>query len=44
LDLVFATVGRSLWVLDQALFPALVAIVIATTLVTPLALRWSLAR
>lgn len=43
-SLVFASLGLSLHVLDQGLYAAIVTVVIATTLVTPPALRMRLAR
>jgi len=42
--LIFAGVGKTLGVLNDALFSAVVVMVIATTLLTPVALKWSLAR
>ena len=42
--LVFASMGKALGVLDDALFSAIVLMVIATTLAAPPALEWSLAR
>ena len=42
--LIFASVGKGLGVVDEALFSAIVLMVIATTLVTPAGLRWSLSR
>ena len=42
--LIFATLGASLGVLDGATHAALVATVLATTLLAPPALRWSLSR
>ena len=47
--LIFANVGLSLTiagerVVDQSIFSAVVIMVIVTTLVTPPALKWSLAR
>ncbi|MGZ3722769.1 MAG: cation:proton antiporter [Bdellovibrionales bacterium] len=42
--LIFAGVGRTLDVLDDDLFAALVIMIIFTTLITPLALRWAVAR
>jgi len=42
--LIFASMGRALGVLDDALFTALVMMVIITTFVTPPALRWTMAR
>jgi Kef-type K+ transport system membrane component KefB len=42
--LILANVGRSLGAIDDGLFSAIVIMVIVTTLFTPVALRWSLAR
>ena len=42
--LIFASVGRSVGVIGDVAFSAIVMMVIATTLITPPALRWSLAR
>ncbi|WGF89110.1 cation:proton antiporter [Marinivivus vitaminiproducens] len=42
--LIFANVGRGLGVMDEALFGAIVVMVVVTTLITPFTLRWSLAR
>lgn len=42
--LIFASIGKAVGVVDDALFSAIVIVVIATTLVTPVALRWSLFR
>jgi Kef-type K+ transport system membrane component KefB len=42
--LIFASVGRSLGVLGDAEFSAVVMMVIITTLIAPVALRWSLGR
>jgi len=42
--LIFAGVGKSLGVVSDAVFSAIVMMVIVTTLVTPIALRWSIAR
>jgi Na+:H+ antiporter len=42
--LIFASAGKSLGVVTDAVFSALVIVVIATTLITPLGLKWSLAR
>jgi len=42
--LIFASVGKGLGVLDDGEFSAIVIMVIVTTLLTPLALKWSLAR
>ena len=42
--LIFASIGKGLGVVTDHVFPALVVMVIVTTLVTPPALRWSLFR
>lgn len=42
--LIFASIGKGLGVVTPALFSAVVIMVIVTTLVTPLALKWSLER
>ena len=42
--LIFASVGKSLGVVDEGLFSAVVIMVIVTTLLAPLLLKWSLAR
>jgi len=42
--LIFASIGRGLGVVDDAIFSAVVIMVIATTLVTPPLLKFSLAR
>lgn len=42
--LIFATVGKGLGVIDDALFSAVVIMVIVTTTMTPVALKWSLGR
>ena len=42
--LIFASIGRGLGVVDDAVFSALVAMVMVTTLITPPALKWALAR
>ena len=42
--LIFASVGKGLGVLDHATFSAIVIMVLVTTLVAPLALKWSLSR
>lgn len=42
--LIFASVGKGLGVLGDGEFSAIVIMVIVTTLLTPLALKWSLAR
>lgn len=40
--LVFANIGLSLRLLDTSMYAALIAVVVLTTLVTPVALRWRL--
>lgn len=40
--LIFASIGKSLGVIDDQLFSAIVLMVIITTLITPLLLKWSL--
>jgi Kef-type K+ transport system membrane component KefB len=42
--LIFASIGRQLGVVDAAVFSAVVLMVIATTLLAPLGLSWSLRR
>jgi len=42
--LIFAGVGKSLGVIDDALFSAIVIMVMVTTMITPLTLKWSLGR
>ncbi len=42
--LIFASVGKGLGVVSEGVFAAVVLMVIVTTLVTPVALRWSLNR
>ena len=42
--LIFASVGKGLGVVTDALFSAVVITVIFTTLISPLALKWSLFR
>ncbi|MDH3735190.1 MAG: cation:proton antiporter, partial [Gemmatimonadota bacterium] len=42
--LIFASIGKGLGVVSDAVFSAIVIMVIVTTFVTPLALRWSMAR
>ncbi len=42
--LIFAKIGKSLGVVDSGLFSALVMMVVVTTIITPLGLKWSLAR
>lgn len=42
--LIFASVGRSIGVVTGPVFSALVMMVVVTTLVTPIALKWSLFR
>jgi Kef-type K+ transport system membrane component KefB len=38
--LIFASIGKSLGVMDDALFSSVILMVIVTTLLTPPALRW----
>lgn len=42
--LIFASIGKGLGVIDDALFSAIVIMVMSTTMVTPPLLKWSLAR
>jgi Kef-type K+ transport system membrane component KefB len=42
--LIFASVGKGLGVIDDALFSAVVIMVMVTTMMTPIALKWSLSR
>ncbi len=42
--LIFASVGKAMGVVSDAIFSAVVIMVIVTTLITPLALKWSLSR
>jgi Kef-type K+ transport system membrane component KefB len=42
--LIFASVGKGLGVVDEGLFSAVVIMVIVTTLLAPLLLKWSLSR
>ena len=42
--LIFASVGKGLGVSDDALFSAVVIMVMVTTMMTPIALKWSLGR
>lgn len=42
--LIFAGIGKSMGLVSGAAFSALVVMVIVTTLITPLALKWSLSR
>ena len=42
--LIFASVGKGLGVIDDALFSAVVIMVMVTTMMTPIALKWSLGR
>ena len=44
LGLIFVQIGRSLGVIDDATFSAVVIMVILTTLVTPPLLKWSIGR
>ena len=42
--LIFASIGKGLGVVDDAVFSALVVVVMGTTLIMPPALTWSLSR
>jgi Kef-type K+ transport system membrane component KefB len=42
--LIFASIGKGLGVVNEGVFSAIVIMVMVTTLVTPVALKWSLAR
>jgi Kef-type K+ transport system membrane component KefB len=42
--LIFASIGKGLGVITDAVFSAIVFMVIATTLITPFGLKWSLFR
>jgi len=42
--LIFASVGKGLGVIDAGLFSAVVIMVMVTTMMTPIALKWSLGR
>ena len=42
--LIFAAIGKGLGVVDEALFSAIVIMVIVTTLVTPVAIKWAFDR
>jgi Kef-type K+ transport system membrane component KefB len=42
--LIFASIGKGLGVVNEGVFSAIVIMVMVTTLVTPFALKWSLAR
>jgi Kef-type K+ transport system membrane component KefB len=42
--LIFASVGKGIGVVNDAVFSAIVIMVIVTTFITPLGLRWSMAR
>ena len=42
--LIFASIGKSLGIVSGSVFSALVVMVIVTTLMTPIALKWSLFR
>jgi Kef-type K+ transport system membrane component KefB len=42
--LIFASVGKGLGVIDDVLFSAVVIMVMVTTMMTPMALKWSLGR
>ena len=41
--LIFAGIGKSIGVVDDGLFSAVILLVMVTTLLTPLALRWKFA-
>jgi len=40
--LIFAGIGKGIGVVDDGLFSAVILLVMVTTLLTPLALRWTL--
>ena len=42
--LIFASVGKSVGVVSDSVFSAIVVVVMLTTLITPVGLRWSLFR
>jgi Kef-type K+ transport system membrane component KefB len=42
--LIFASVGKGLGVVSDSVFSAIVIMVMVTTLITPLALNWSIPR
>ncbi len=42
--LIFARTGRGIGVVSEAVFSAIVIMVIVTTLVAPVGLRWSMVR
>jgi Kef-type K+ transport system membrane component KefB len=42
--LIFASVGRAMGVIDDSLFSAIVIMVMVTTMMTPVTLKWSLGR
>ena len=42
--LIFASIGKGLGVVDDALFSAVVVMVMVSTLITPPAIKWSLQR
>jgi Kef-type K+ transport system membrane component KefB len=42
--LIFASIGKGIGVVNDAVFSAIVIMVIVTTFVTPVALRWSMTR
>jgi Kef-type K+ transport system membrane component KefB len=42
--LIFASIGKGLGVVTDSIFSAVVIMVIVTTLITPLLLKWSLTR
>ena len=43
-ELIFASIGRRLRVVDDSVFSALVVMIMITTLITPPSLKWSLSR
>jgi Kef-type K+ transport system membrane component KefB len=40
--LIFAGIGKSIGVVDDGLFSAVILLIMVTTFLTPLALRWTL--
>jgi Kef-type K+ transport system membrane component KefB len=42
--LIFVSIGKAVGIIDEALFSAVVAMVLATTLLAPVLLKWSIAR
>jgi Kef-type K+ transport system membrane component KefB len=42
--LIFASIGKGIGVVSDVVFSAIVIMVIVTTFVTPVALRWSMVR